>query len=437
MRDLLPREVELRDHATAEILDVYRRYGFRRIETPALENIRLLLASDGGENEKLIFKVLKRGAKLESASSGRDPELADLGLRFDLTVPLARYYADNHAQLPDPFKAIQIGPVWRAERPQKGRFRQFTQCDIDILGVGSEVAEIELILATCEAISALGLEHPRVRLNDRRILAAIAKSCGVETDRHGAFLVTLDKLDRIGRDDVERELRAGGYTEGTVARLRALLWPADPSTPHASQATDSLERLRRELPSVEPFAESLRTIMRTVADEAGQRFDIAFDPTLVRGMGYYTGAIFEVAYAGYASAIAGGGRYDRMIGKLLDRDVPACGFSIGFERVISILQEKNGVRVGDRHHVALLFEAKDSPADVFAMARRLRNEGQVVSVTLKKKNVAKQLDDLAAEGFDGYAIYQGGASAGVKPLVRRATRLDEKRHTEERQEDQS
>src|SRR5947207_713166 len=220
LRDLLPREVELRDHATAEILDVYRRYGFRRIETPALENIRLLLASDGGENEKLIFKVLKRGAKLESASSGRDPELADLGLRFDLTVPLARYYADNHAQLPDPFKAIQIGPVWRAERPQKGRFRQFTQCDIDILGVGSEVAEIGLILATCEAISALGLEHPRVRLNDRRILAAIAKSCGVETDRHGAFLVTLDKLDKIGRDDVERELRAGGYTEGTVGRSR-------------------------------------------------------------------------------------------------------------------------------------------------------------------------------------------------------------------------
>ena len=421
MRDLLPREVELRDHATAEILDVYRRYGFRRIETPALENIRLLLASDGGENEKLIFKVLKRGAKLESASSGRDPELADLGLRFDLTVPLARYYADNHAQLPDPFKAIQIGPVWRAERPQKGRFRQFTQCDIDILGVGSEVAEIELILATCEAISALGLEHPRVRLNDRRILAAIAKSCGVETDRHGAFLVTLDKLDKIGRDDVERELRAGGFAEGTVARLRALLWPADPSTPHASQATDSLERLRRELPSVEPFAESLRTIMRTVADEAGQRFDIAFDPTLVRGMGYYTGAIFEVAYAGYASAIAGGGRYDRMIGKLLDRDVPACGFSIGFERVVAILEAKSGASRPERDRIALLFDESDVLDEVIAVANRLRKEARVVSMTLKRKNLARQLDELAREGFGAYAVFRARAGAPeVKPLVARA-----------------
>src|SRR5207253_5325513 len=193
---------------------VYRAYGFRRIETPALEHLALLAGSEGGENEKLIFKVMKRGEELEAARRAGE-DLADLGLRFDLTVPLARYYAENHARLPDPLKAIQIGPVWRAERPQKGRFRQFTQCDIDILGVGSEVAEIELMLATCEAISALCLEHPRVRLNDRRILAAIAKSCGVEADRHGAFLVTLDKLDKIGRDDVERELRAGGFAEGT------------------------------------------------------------------------------------------------------------------------------------------------------------------------------------------------------------------------------
>src|SRR5688572_31008879 len=204
MRDVLPDEVELRDMASHAIVGVYRSHGFRRIETPALESLRLLVGSEGGENEKLIFKVLKRGDDLESALASGTGELADLGLRFDLTVPLARYYAHNHANLPDPFKAIQIGPVWRAERPQKGRFRQFTQCDIDILGLASEVAEIELILATCEAIITLGLEHPRVRLNDRRILSAVANHCGVEPSRHAGFFVTLDKLDKIGREDVER-----------------------------------------------------------------------------------------------------------------------------------------------------------------------------------------------------------------------------------------
>src|SRR5947208_2336403 len=266
MRDLLPREVELRDHATAEILDVYRRYGFRRIETPALENIRLLLASDGGENEKLIFKVLKRGAKLESASSGRDPELADLGLRFDLTVPLARYYADNHAQLPDPFKAIQIGPVWRAERPQKGRFRQFTQCDIDVLGVASEIAEIELILATSAALVALGLEQPRIRVNDRRILAAMATHCGVDASRHGEFFITLDKLDKIGPEGVERELREAGYDDGAIAKLFELFRSTEDRSPDGR-----LERLARIVPAAADAVESLRTIVQAVAREAGDR----------------------------------------------------------------------------------------------------------------------------------------------------------------------
>lgn len=420
MRDILPREVELRDSASAKILDVYKRFGFRRIETPALENIRLLAGSDGGENEKLIFRVLKRGAKLESASSGPDEELADLGLRFDLTVPLARYYAHNHPQLPDPFKAVQIGPVWRAERPQKGRFRQFTQCDIDILGLASEVAEIELILATCEAVIELGLEQPRVRLNDRRILAAIANHCGVEPSRHGEFFVTLDKLDKFGRDGVERELRAAGHAESAIAGLRGLLWPADQNVRGAAHGRDAVERLARAAPAIEPFGESLRTIQRTVEQEAGQRFDIEFDPSLARGMGYYTGTIFEVTYAGYPWAIAGGGRYDRMIGKLLGRDVPACGFSIGFERVISILQDKSGIAVGDRPRVVLLFEGKDSLPEVFAAARRLRTAGQAVSLTLKKKNLARQLDDLADEGFVGYAVYQQDvASPQVKPLVRR------------------
>src|SRR5262249_40316044 len=302
MRDILPDEVELRDAAVREIVGVYRAYGFRRIETPALEHLRLLAASEGGENEKLIFKVLKRGDELEAARLAGE-ELADLGLRFDLTVPLARYYADNHAQLPDPLKAIQIGPVWRAERPQKGRFRQFTQCDIDILGVGSEVAEVELILATAEALIELGLERPRIRLNDRRILSAMASFCGVEPARHGDFFITLDKLDKLGREGVERELREAGHDVGRISRLFALVLSGD------GESSSALERLAQAVPAASGGVESLRTILRTVGQEAGNRFTVGFDASLVRGMGYYTGPIFEATYGDYGGSIAGGGRY--------------------------------------------------------------------------------------------------------------------------------
>lgn len=417
MKDLLPREVELRDRAAATILATYTTYGFRRIETPAVENVGLLLGSEGGENEKLVFKILKRGARLESVTTGREDDLADLGLRFDLTVPLARYYAHNRSQLPDPFKAIQIGPVWRAERPQRGRFRQFTQCDIDILGVASEIAEIELILATAEALGALGLERPTIRLNDRRLLTAIAAQCGVEADRQGDVFVTLDKLDRIGREGVERELREAGHDERAIGRLFALVLPAKDESDRAA----ALERLGGILPAMRECVEGLRTIVRTVEREAGGRFGIAFDPTLVRGMGYYTGPIFEAAYAGYASSIAGGGRYDRMIGRLLGEDVPACGFSIGFERVVSILEERRGVVRPEPDRIALIFDRTDAPADVVASASRLRHGGRVVSLTLKRKNLARQLDDLAREGFGSYAVFRAGAGApDVKPLALRA-----------------
>src|SRR5882762_2946021 len=332
----------------AQILTVYRRHGFVRIETPAVESLRLLLRSDGGENEKLIYKILKRGEKLAAAGGAED--LADLGLRFDLTVPLVRYYAHNHARLPQPLKAIQIGPVWRAERPQKGRFRQFTQCDIDILGVASEIAEIELILATSSALVALGLEQPRIRVNDRRVLAAMASHCGVDAARHGEFFITLDKLDKIGRDGVERELREAGYDEGAIGKLFELFLSADDSSPDGR-----LERLARIIPAAADALESLRTIVQAVAREAGDRTTLEFDPSLVRGMGYYTGPIFEAVYGGGTSAIAGGGRYDRMVGRLLGHDVPACGFSIGFERVVSILEERSGVAGSELDRVAFLF----------------------------------------------------------------------------------
>ena len=416
MRDVLPPEVELRDRASATILATYKRYGFRRVETPALENLKLLLGSGGGENEKLIYKVLKRGAKLDAATIQREEDLADLGLRFDLTVPLARYYAQNRATLPDPFKAIQIGPVWRAERPQKGRFRQFTQCDIDILGVASEIAEIELILATSAALVALGLERPRIRVNDRRILSGMATHCGVPAARHAAFFITLDKLDKIGRDGVERELREAGYDDGAIAKLFDLALSAEDGTPDAR-----LERLARLVPAAAEAAEGLRTIVRAVAPEAGDRATMMFDPSLVRGMGYYTGPIFEALHGTGTSAIAGGGRYDRMVGRLLGHDVPACGFSIGFERVISILEEREGQTAAERDRIAFLVDRDDPISDVVASASRLRDGERVVSLTLKRKNLAKQLDDLADEGFGAYAILRrGGEASEVKPLVRRS-----------------
>jgi len=415
MKDQLPAEVELRDRATATILATYRRYGFRRIETPALENLRLLQGSGGGENEKLIYKVLKRGAKLDAAATTREDDLADLGLRFDLTVPLARYYAHHRAELPDPFKAIQIGPVWRAERPQKGRFRQFTQCDIDILGVISEIAEVELILATSEALIELGLERPRIRVNDRRILSAMASFCGVEPDRHGDFFITLDKLDKIGREGVERELREAGYDAGAISKLFTLVLSSD------GGSSSSLERLAQAVPAASAGVESLRAILRTVGQEAGERFTVGFDASLVRGMGYYTGPIFEAAYGDYGGSIAGGGRYDRMVGRLLGQDVPACGFSIGFERVVSILEAQTDLVGSERDRVAFLFEPADPLAEVAAEAGRLRGRDRTVSLTLKRKNLARQLDDLAGEGFGSYAVFRQGQSPEVKALVRRTT----------------
>src|SRR6266850_6321380 len=254
-RDVLPDEVELRDAATQRILAVYRSYGFRRIETPALESLALLAGSDGGENEKLIFKILKRGEDLERALRGGEGDLADFGLRFDLTVPLARYYAENHAQLPDPLKAIQIGPVWRAERPQKGRFRQFTQCDIDVLGLASPLVEIELILATTDALTRLGLSGLNVRINDRRLLELVARHCGVPEAAHAAFFIAFDKLDRLGAAGVLADLREGGHDADAVRRFEALL-------PDLSAAELSLEGLRAALPGAAEAAwESLATII--------------------------------------------------------------------------------------------------------------------------------------------------------------------------------
>ena len=388
MRDVLPDEVALRDWAMAQILAVYRRHGFVRIETPAVESLRLLLRSDGGENEKLIFKILKRGEKLQAA--GRLEDMADLGLRFDLTVPLVRYYAHNHARLPQPLKAIQIGPVWRAERPQQGRYRQFTQCDIDVLGVASEVAEIELILATTEALAALGLKDLIVRLNDRRLLGAMVAHCGFDPARAGSVLIALDKLDKIGRGEVAAELREAGHPADAAGRLLELLGavatPATLRTLLGSRADEGVWR-------------GLQRILDTVATQAAGRFRLAFDATLVRGMGYYTGPIFEIQHGDATSSIAGGGRYDRMVGKFSGREVPATGFSIGFERVIGILMGRGSSTETDGPRVALVFDDTMDLAPVLGLARDLREQGRHVLLETRGKRLGKQLQDLEARGF--------------------------------------
>jgi len=414
MRDVLPPEVELRDAATQRILAVYRSFGFRRVETPALESLRLLAGSEGGENEKLIFKVLKRGDDLQQALKGGG-DLADLGLRYDLTVPLGRYYAENHAHLPDPLKAIQVGPVWRAERPQRGRYRQFTQCDIDTLGLASAVVEVEQILATCEALTRLGLADLTVRINDRRILGLIGHHCGFTDGEQAGFFISFDKLDKLGTEGVLEELRGSGLPGAAIERFERLL-------PTLQKGETSLPALRDLLGGGEAF-ESLDWIVRTANAELPAGARVRSDPTLVRGMGYYTGTIFEIASPAHRSSIAGGGRYDRMVGKLLGRDVPACGFSIGFERLITILTEQGHALTGGSEttatgrRIALLVDAGGDLTAALAAARALRGEGQLVSLELRRKNVGKQLADLATHGFWGYATVEGAAPAVVKPLT--------------------
>jgi histidyl-tRNA synthetase len=419
MRDVLPDEVELRDTASHAIVGVYRSYGFRRIETPALESLRLLVGSEGGENEKLIFKVLKRGDDLESALVDGAGELADLGLRFDLTVPLARYYAENQARLPDPLKAIQIGPVWRAERPQKGRYRQFTQCDIDVVGVAGIVSEVELILATGEALARLGLTGLTVRVNDRRVLALIARHCGFADDRQSSFFIAFDKLDKIGRDGVLAELRHTGHDAAAVARFEALL----PALLDTTTSLTTLEGALAPRPDEAAAFRSLAAILAIVAPELPTGARAAFDPTLVRGMGYYTGTIFEIVSPAFPASIAGGGRYDRMVGRLLGRDVPACGFSIGFERLIAILGERGGHHGAVREaaeagrRIALLVDDEASLPRALQAARALREQSDLVSLELRRKNTRKQLDDLNAHGFSDYGVVEAGkSSATVKPL---------------------
>ena len=397
MKDILPEEMIIRDYLINIIKKTYGSFGFTSIETPAMENIENLLSKQGGDNEKLIFKVLKRGEKLKLDDVKDENDLVDAGLRYDLTLPLARYYSNNQANLPNPFKALQIGNVYRADRPQKGRFRQFTQCDIDILGEASNLAEIELILATTKALSEIAKGKKfTVRINDRRILLAMALFAGYSEDNISNVFIILDKMDKIGLDGVKKELTELDGADKCEKYLNLF--------DGLSGDTKALLSLKESLNGFieEGVLDSLSEIMNTVLDVKENDFSLEFDPTLVRGMGYYTGTIFEVSMEGFSGSVAGGGRYDKMIGKFTGNDTPACGFSIGFERIITILMDA-GFKIPDESKkIAFLYE-KNIDANVLTSilkeASALREAGNIVLVSKMNKNKKFQKEGLEKQGY--------------------------------------
>lgn len=398
MRDFLPKDFALRQKILSTIQSTYESYGFSRIETPAVENLALLTSKQGGDNEKLIFKILKRGEKLQNSS---DTELCDLGLRYDLTVPLARFYANNMAQLPSVFKAMQMDSVWRADRPQRGRFRQFVQCDIDIIGEESNLAEIELILATTSALHKLGFDNLNVRISDRRLLTALAEKCGFSEEQKSAVFIALDKLDKIGVTGVMQEIEeiASGKAESFVNMIGKITSAEDPFA-------CCVEELGEYLP--EEVKTNLEEILY-VTNSCIANGKVSFDVTLVRGMGYYTGTIYEISVDGLASSVAGGGRYDKMIGKICGCDVPACGFSVGFERIALLLSERGETLVAAGGIAVVLPKDADKKQllDAEEACRHLR-ETSKVTVMRKIKNFAYQLKQLKDDGYDTVYEYRQG-----------------------------
>ena len=401
MKDILPKEMELREYLLGIIQSSYKSYGFNRIETPALEDISNLTGGQGGDNEKLIFKILKRGEKLNLETAKKENDLVDAGLRYDLTVPLARYYANNSDKLISPFKSLQIGSVWRAERPQKGRFRQFTQCDIDILGDATNAAEIELILATTGVLSKLCPKNKfTLRINDRNILSALVKASGIEEKDMSAVFIILDKLDKIGIEGVKKELTQLGIDKEKVENYIAIINKLESSTDNKFKLEFIRENTKEILP--DDCIDGLLTIINVVEECKTADFNIIFDASLVRGMGYYTGTIFEVSMEGFSGSVAGGGRYDKVIGKFSSKEVPACGFSIGFERIVTILTEENFEPEKEPVKKAYLYEKglNDSAfIDILHKAKEDRKKGLTVLVTAMNKNKKFQKEQLSLQGY--------------------------------------
>ena len=410
MRDFLPADKALRERSLGIIRESFRAHGFDEIETPVMEDSARLHSGLGGDNEKLAFAVLKRGLSQADVAAAAEQDdllsLADLGLRFDLTVPLARFYATHRASLPTVFRSIQIAPVWRAERPQKGRYRQFMQCDIDIIGEAGALAEIELITATAATLDLLGLTGCSIRINDRRILSTLLAHWGVAAELTERALIVIDKLDKIGVDGVATELGALGIDAPGLAALLTELgtggWALGGDALNGStpawldpQAFADLEALRAALPGV----------------------DLVFDPTLVRGMGYYTGTIFEISHPSLGYSLGGGGRYDGMIGRFLGTDVPACGFSIGFERIVDLL--KADAASADLA-VVLVHDKEADPARLVALKRDLVADGLRVRLERRTKNLKALLDRAGEAGYGRFAFVtaetQTAADLDFKPL---------------------
>ena len=397
MKDVMPAEMEIRDYLIGLIKDTYKTFGFQSMETPCVEHIENLCSKQGGDNEKLIFKILKRGEKLKIDEAKEENDLVDGGLRYDLTVPLARYYSNHANELPSPFKALQIGSGWRADRPQKGRFRQFVQCDIDILGEASNLAEIELILATTAMLGKLDFKNFTVCINDRNILKSMAAYSGFKEEDYDEVFIVLDKMDKIGPEGVEAELIEMGYTSESVKTYLSLF---DEVASDVSGVRYLKEKLGDYLS--DETADGLELIMSSVEAAKECDFKLQFTPTLVRGQSYYTGTIFEVTMDDFGGSVAGGGRYDKMIGKFTGQDTPACGFSIGFERIVMLLLE-NGYKVpGGRQKKAYLLEKKlpkEAMLKVLALAKADREAGRQVLIVNMKKNKKFQKEQLIEDGY--------------------------------------
>ena len=398
MKDMMPAEMEVRDYVIGLIKETYKTFGFSSMETPCVEHIENLCSKQGGDNEKLIFKILKRGEKLKLDTAKEEADLVDGGLRYDLTVPLSRYYANHANELPSPFKALQMGNVWRADRPQRGRYRQFMQCDIDILGEPSNLAEIELILATTTLLGKLDFENFTIRINNRKILKGMAAFCGFPEEEYDEVFIILDKMDKIGMDGVVAELLEAGYAGESVQKCKTLFETVTSDIEGVRYMKDTLGEFLEE-----GSAEDLETIISTVEKVKTANFKIVFDPTLVRGMSYYTGPIFEIAMDEFGGSVGGGGRYDEMIGKFTGNNTCACGFSIGFERIVMLLLERDYKVPSAAQKKAYLIDKKASAdviAEVIEKAKAEREKGIIVAINIMKKNKKFQKEQLMADGYE-------------------------------------
>ena len=390
--DYLPSQTLLRDYLQNSILETYRAAGFERILTPAIEDMENLEKSEGGDNLNLMFKILKRGDKLDAALEKQDyKNLADLGLRYDLTLPLSRFYAANRAKLSLPFKCIQIDKSYRAERPQKGRMREFVQCDIDILGSDSPLCELELIHTTAAALLKLDIGSFTIKINDRRVLKGVLHNIGIADERMDSVCITLDKWDKIGTEGVMKELGEKEVSAESCEKIASLL--------EGGCTIEQAEQLCGE----PTYIEQLKKIIADANELAAGKYDVVFDMLLIRGQGYYTGTVFEIQSNKFRGAIGGGGRYDGLVGKFTGENVPAVGFSIGFERIFQILEEQGFTIPGRRKRIAVICN-EDEGLQAVRMTDKLREQGVEASAYIKPKKLGKFLNRLEEQGFDGFMV---------------------------------